>query len=183
MGPQAKNVEALLFDFGGIIIEIDFDRVFARWAELAGVAFERVKARYSHGEAYRAFERGEIDSAAYFASLRGELGIGLDDGAFADGWARVLGPEIHETVAALRRLGRHVPLYLFSNTNALHYPLWSVRHAAALAPFRRQFLSFRMGKRKPDGEAFDAVAGEIGLPPARILFLDDTAANIEGARR
>lgn len=179
---HASGVDAMLFDFGGVIIEIDFDRVFARWAQLAHADAARVKARFSHGDAYQRFEIGAIGAAEYFDSLRHDLDIDLDDAAFADGWQRVLGPEIPATVAALRRLEPRVPLYLFSNTNALHYETWSARHAAALAPFRRQFLSFRMGMRKPDRDAFEAVARAIAVAPERILFFDDTVANIEGAR-
>lgn len=39
-----------------------------------------------------------------------------------------------------------------------------------------------MGKRKPEAEAFEHVARETGVPLERMLFLDDTAANLEGAR-
>ena len=39
-----------------------------------------------------------------------------------------------------------------------------------------------MGMRKPEAEAFDHVAGAIGVPASRIVFFDDLAANIEGAR-
>ena len=40
--PGPSGVDALLFDFGGVLAEIDFDRVIARWAQLAGAPFERV---------------------------------------------------------------------------------------------------------------------------------------------
>jgi putative hydrolase of the HAD superfamily len=39
-----------------------------------------------------------------------------------------------------------------------------------------------MGWRKPEPEAFEHVSREIGVPLERILFLDDTVANLEGAR-
>ena len=39
-----------------------------------------------------------------------------------------------------------------------------------------------MGLRKPERASFDYFAREIGVPAARILFFDDTAANVEGAR-
>ena len=176
------DVDALLFDFGGVLIEISFDRVFARWADLAGVDFERVRDRFSHGEAYQTHERGEITFAAYFQSLREELGIELTDAQFGDGWNQVFGPEHEETVALLWKLRERVPLYLFSNTNVFHYDYWRDRYAAALQPFERMFVSCELGVRKPHREAFERVAREIGVPPRRILFFDDTVANLEGAR-
>lgn len=165
-----------------MIVAIDFDRVFARWAALARVPFEQVKARFSHGEAYRRHERGEIDVSGYFASLRRELGIDLSDEDFAEGWAQVFGAEIAPTVALIRALSPRVPMYLFSNTNPAHYQLWSVRYAEALRPLRRRFISCEMGLRKPERGAFEHVAAEIGVPLARLLFLDDTEANLEAAR-
>ena len=38
-----------------------------------------------------------------------------------------------------------------------------------------------MGLRKPERAAFEHVARELGMPTGRILFFDDTAANIDGA--
>ena len=180
MGPG--EVDALLFDFGGVVIEISFDRVFARWADLAGVDVELVKSRFEHGEAYQGHERGELTFAAYFQSLREDLALDLTDAQFADGWNQVFGPEHEETVELLWKLHGRVPLYLFSNTNAFHYDYWRARYAKALQPFRRMFISCEMGVRKPHRAAFERVAREIGVPPGRILFFDDTEANLEGAR-
>lgn len=43
-------------------------------------------------------------------------------------------------------------------------------------------MSSDIGRRKPEPAAFAAVLSEIGLPPQRILFFDDTQENVEGAR-
>ena len=51
-----------------------------------------------------------------------------------------------------------------------------------LKHFTKVFVSSRIGLRKPDAEAFAHVAQEIGVAPERILFFDDSAANIAGAR-
>jgi HAD superfamily hydrolase (TIGR01509 family) len=180
--PGPGEIDALLFDFGGVLIEISFDRVFARWADLAGVDVELVKSRFRHGEAYQRHERGELAHPAYFQSLRDELRIDLTDAQFADGWNQVFGPEFEQTVALLPLLRARVPLYLFSNTNPFHFDYWRDRYAKALQPFRRMFISCEMGVRKPHREAFERVAKEIGVPAGRILFFDDTEPNIEGAR-
>jgi putative hydrolase of the HAD superfamily len=176
-----RNVDALLYDFGGVIVEIDFDWIFGRWAEFAGVPMERVKSRFSHGEAYQRHERGEIELGEYFRALRGELGVDLDDAQLIDGWQRVFGPEHPEVVALLKALEGRVPQYLLSNTNATHYDYFRHRYARALAPLDRIFASCEMGTRKPEREAFEHVSREIGVPLDRMLFLDDTAANLEGA--
>jgi HAD superfamily hydrolase (TIGR01509 family) len=177
-----EDIDALLFDFGGVLVEIDFKRVVARWAELAGMPVERLAPRFAHGPAYERHERGEIDMAAYGDALRADLGLMLDDDALVDGWQRVFLSEIEPTVALVRALKGRIPMYVFSNTNATHHAFWRERYAHALEPFDRIFVSSEIGARKPEREAFDHVAREIGAPLERILFFDDTEANVAAAR-
>jgi HAD superfamily hydrolase (TIGR01509 family) len=175
-------IEALLFDVGGVLVEIDFNRVTRRWAELAGADAALVAKRFSFDAPYERHERGEIEAAEYFAALRAQLGIALDDAQFEDGWNRVFKDAIAPTVALLEPLAARVPLYLLSNSNRTHHRYWAERYAAPLAPIRRHFLSFEMGSRKPERASFEYIAREIGVPLGKILFFDDTRANVEGAQ-
>lgn len=179
---RREDIDALLFDLGGVLIDVDFQRVTARWAELSGLAPHELHSRFSLGEAYERHERGEIDMAGYCASLRSDLRIGLDDDALEDGWQRIFAGEIAPTVELLRQLEGRMPMYVFSNTNATHHAFWRERYAKALEPIDRVFVSSEIGARKPDREAFERVAREIGVAPQRLLFFDDSAANVEGAR-
>ena len=45
-----------------------------------------------------------------------------------------------------------------------------------------KFLSFELGLVKPDQEIYEAVMRTTGLAGDAILFLDDNAINVEGAR-
>ena len=78
-----------------------------------------------------------------------------------------------------RKVGR---CSLFTNTNVTHHTAWSSLYARILQPFERIFLSCSMGLRKPEAEAFAAIANDIGVPLERILFFDDTEQNVAGAR-
>lgn len=176
------RVEALVYDFGNVLVEIDFGRVIARWAELAAVAPAMLAPRFRHDAAYEAHERGEIDAARYYASVREELGLALDDAALEDGWNAVFGEPIAATIDVVHRLEGVIPQHLFSNTNAAHYAHWSRRYRAALSPIASHFVSHRMGSRKPERASFEHVARAIGAPIGRVLFFDDLPANVEGAR-
>ncbi len=81
-----RDVGALLFDLGGVALEIDFNRAFARWAACSGTRIETIRSRFSFDAAYERHERGEIHIAEYAASLRATLGIDLPDDAFTEGW-------------------------------------------------------------------------------------------------
>ena len=75
-----------------------------------------------------------------------------------------------------------VPLYAFSNTNRPHVEYFSLVYADVLGHFREIFLSSTIGLRKPDAAAYDHVVMAIGIPANRIVFFDDLAENIAGAR-
>lgn len=177
-----EPVEALLFDFGGVITDIDFSRATACWAKHAGCDAALIAARYSHDEAYEKHERGEIDVTDYFATLRRSLGIDLSDAQFLDGWNAIFCGPIPGAAEWIGQACARLPVYAFSNTNRAHAAFWTPLYAQMLKPFRRVFLSSEIGLRKPDRDAFVFVAREMGVPIPRILFFDDMLANVEGAR-
>ena len=174
--------DALLFDLGGVVMGLDWDRMFKCWADACGASPQELRRRWTLDEAYERHERREIGELEYFASLRKSLGVEIGDEALREGWGAIFTDPIDETVALLETLEDRVPLYAFSNTNAAHHAVWRARFAGALTSFRRVFVSYELGLRKPDRAAFHQVAREIGVRPERILFFDDTLANVEGAR-
>ena len=174
--------DALLFDIGNVIIDIDFKRAFARWAELARTDAAALRDRFSMDAPYRQHEIGAIDAAAYFASLRASLGIDLTDAQFLEGWNAIFIAEAPGISALLARAATRIPLYGFTNTNRAHLAWWKPRFADAMTHFRHVFASCEIGLRKPDAAAFAHIVREIDVPAERILFFDDTLENVEGAR-
>lgn len=177
-----SNVDALLFDFGGVIVDIDFDRAVAAWAEASGVPAHSLARRFTHDAFYQALEVGEIDGATYFAALRRTLGVALSDAQLLDGWNAIFGAPLPGIDDLLSALAPQVPLYVFSNTNPMHHAYWSARYRDTLRPFSAVFCSCDLGARKPAPDAFRRVAERIGVPLARIAFFDDLAENVAGAR-
>ena len=174
--------EVLLFDLGGVLLDIDFGRAFHAWGEMAGVAPELLAARYRADEPYERHERGEISASEYFASLRESLQVALTDAQFEAGWNALLLAEKREITGLIAQLPRSLPLYVFSNSNLTHQRHWMPELAALLPRFERIFVSSDIGLRKPEREAYAHVAREIGAAPADILFFDDSLPNVEGAR-
>jgi putative hydrolase of the HAD superfamily len=179
---MTQQPRALLFDLGGVIMALDWDRVFATWAAASGANAEDLRARYSFDAAYQRHERGEIGELEYYQALRESLGIDIDDQAWADGWGALFVGEIEPTVELLERVKDRIPVYAFSNTNPTHERIWSKKFERALGHFRKVFVSSSLGARKPERVAFEMVAEQIGVPMHETLFFDDTLENVEGAR-
>ena len=152
-------MKALLLDLGGVVIDVDPQRCFEYWAEAAGVDVDSIAVRWRADEAYEAFEIGAIGFDEYLANLSTRLGISLKPGDWRAGWNALLGDPIADVVAVLPTLAERLPLYCFSNTNDVHQAAWEQRHAEALTPFRRIYVSWQLGMRKPSVAAYHRVAG------------------------
>lgn len=177
-----SSTEALLFDLGGVVFEIDFEHAFEYWATHAGVSVESLRPFYGIDPWYERHERGEIDAVEYFDALRERLGISLSDEHFAAGWNAIFLQEFSGVFDLFRRLSRTVPIYAFSNTNVTHQRFWERKYARTLGLFSDVFVSCELGLRKPEPEAFRRVTSAIGVDPESVLFFDDTRENVDGAR-
>jgi putative hydrolase of the HAD superfamily len=175
--------DALLFDLGRVVLDIDFSKVVACWAGHAGCEPARLAGRFSwRDEFYQQHEKGEISDAEFFAALRALLGVELSDAQFLQGWNEIFAGEMPGIAPLLQRAAHRLPLYAFSNTNAAHVEHFSETYAGVLGHFREIFLSSAIGLRKPEAAAYDHVVKAIGVPASRIVFFDDLAENIDGAR-
>jgi glucose-1-phosphatase len=176
------DADALLFDLGRVVINIDFTKVLACWAGHAGCAPSDIAARFAADEIYFDHERGKVTDEEFFDNLRRLLGITITDEQFLEGWNSIFAGEMDGIVPLLERASQHLPLYAFSNTNRAHIAAFTSEYAEVLKPFREIYLSSSIGLRKPDAEAFDHVVNAMGVPASRIVFFDDLAENIVGAR-
>jgi FMN phosphatase YigB (HAD superfamily) len=179
---SSGSADALLFDLGRVVLDIDFDKAIACWAGHAGCDPVDLAGRFPRDERYLRHEKGEISDSEFFAGLRAALGIGLSDAQLLEGWNAIFAGEMPGIAPLLVRASKRLPLFALSNTNNAHVEYFSERYANLLGHFREIFLSSTIGLRKPDAAAYDHVVGAIGVPASRILFFDDLAENVEAAR-
>ena len=175
------EVEALLFDLGGVVVEIDFDLVLRNWEPLSSMSFDELKETFWFDEPYQRHERGEIEGAEYFAHIRETLGLDGSDEEIIRGWNSVFVGTIPEALEAIREARAQYPCFAISNTNPTHKAAWDTGFPEIFQPFDRIFVSHELGLRKPEPECFRAIAAEVGHPLEKTLFFDDTGENIAGA--
>lgn len=175
--------DALLFDLGRVVLDVDFNRTLHCWASHARCEPQDLAARFARDQLYQRHEKGEISDALFFAGLRISLGIDLSDEQFLEGWNAIFAGEMPGIKPLLARAAEHLPLYAFSNTNRPHVEYFSGKYADVLGHFREIYLSSSIGLRKPDAQAYDHVVKAVGVSARRIVFFDDLAENVEGARK
>ena len=178
---SASKPRALLFDLGGVVIDIDFDRAFHAWQPISRLSFQEIKRAFKFDAQYERHERGEITGSEYFEHLSLTLGLNGTRHQIAAGWNAIYVREISETAEILRAVRAHVPCYAFTNTNATHLTACLSLFNNLTNSFDRVFASNEIGLRKPERRAFEHIAHAISIPVASIMFFDDLIANVDGA--
>ena len=178
-----STVKALLFDMGGVVLTVNFDRVFQAWAEFSTLDAQTIKSRFKMDYHYQQHEIGKINSAEYFDHVRKTLLLSATDSEIAEGWNAIFGTEISECLDAIDSIRNTIPVYGYTNTNRAHQIYWEQQFPRIHNTFEKVFISNEIGLRKPDAEAFEYVLEQIGIQAEALLFFDDTAENIEGAKQ
>jgi HAD superfamily hydrolase (TIGR01509 family) len=168
--------DAIIFDLGGVIVAHD-NRVLVE--RLASRCPPAVTAR----DVGALIRRQSWETGAPIADLHGqlqsELGYGEAWEQFVDDWSCHLAID-PSMLAFAQGLAAHNRVMLFSNTNQPHWEHLVAASGRALASFEAH-LSHELGCAKPSLESFAMVAERSGIEPARSIFFDDVAANVEGA--
>ena len=100
----------------------------------------------------------------------------------AVGWIRDLRPETLELMRRLKATGKKIGI--LSNMSPDYYErLYVPRAAAYRALADAEVISGLVNLYKPEKPIYDLTAERMGLPPDRLLFLDDTPSNVDAARR
>jgi glucose-1-phosphatase len=172
---------ALLFDLGGVVLDVDFDRAIAAWAPHSQLPPERLRELFHFDDPYQRHEIGRLEAGSYFAHLREQLALECGEEHVRSGFNAIFVREIEETVQLLDAVRAHVPCYAISNTNAIHIAEIERSFPRLLPRFERVFTSHEIGHRKPHPQAFQHVLEEIGVPAAEVLLFDDLQPNVEGA--
>ena len=178
-------MKAILFDLGGVLIDLAPSRVFEHWAKAADVTPASLAARWKIEAAYKAHEEGKMEFIEFTSHLQKQLGISITQSDWKTGWNALLGQPFPELLPRLSALAKRIPLYCFSNTNQTHWTALTARtnHPQLGGFFQKIYLSYAIGRRKPNVESYRWATNDMGYRPTDIAFLDDNAANIDGAKR
>jgi glucose-1-phosphatase len=173
------EVDLVLFDLGGVIIELGGVSSLQEMA--ASVGDEEHWRQWLASPWVRRFETGACSATEFSTQVVAEWGLDVAPERFLEifrDWP--IGP-FPGTTDLLAGVQQSVQIGCLSNTNSMHWEhqtsLWPV-----LDMFDFRFLSFELGLAKPDQAIFHAVAERLPFSPDRILYFDDVAANSDAAR-
>ena len=178
----------LLFDFGGVLVDLNKQRCIDAFAGL-GFDIRPFLGTYAQAGVFAQLERGELSVAEFCEELRQLSGrVDLSDETLVKAWESYLMDVPADRLETLLKAKKNYPIYLLSNTNEIHWRQGSeefFRYKGLHVEdfFDGVFLSYEMGIEKPHPAIFDKVVEGIGCAPSEILFFDDSEVNCEAARK
>jgi glucose-1-phosphatase len=190
---QLNQYKTIIFDLGGVIINLKENSTIAAFQKLSTLSNEEIKMLYKPMsytfKALEDYEVGKISSEKFREILRDTLKINADDEQIDHAWNQILGDIPTIRIEILKKLAKTHQLILLSNTNEIHIDAIDamldkqigLKNMAAL--FHHTYYSFQIKDRKPNISIYKTILKNHTLHPSQTLFIDDNHANVVIARR
>ena len=178
---DALKIKAVIFDLGNVLVNYDVKKASRRFSEAGGISELRIWAHFFLSKFEQAYTRGEISTYEFYREACRVFKKPVSYKTFKHYWNDIFweNPGMDKLLA---RIQKHYPLYLISNTNALHFSHIK-KQFKILRHFKRVFPSHEVGARKPDLKIYRRVLKMIKLRPEETVFIDDMKSFIAGARK
>ena len=184
--PQIKN---LIFDLGGVIINLDTTRTFESFSKLSGIPAAELQQKSKQVSLFGDYEKGSMTDEEFRSELKNFLSGNFSDTELDQAWNAMLLDIPSGKFQLLEQLKKSHQTFLLSNTNNIHLECFNqiVKEATGLKEidsyFHMAYYSHLLKMRKPDDEIYLHVLAQHNLNPAETLFMDDNRDNLEGAKR
>ncbi len=184
---ENQTIDAIIFDLGGVILNIDYQLPVKAFKKLGIENFNELFSQASQGNLFNDYETGNISSYDFVNEIKKYLPQNTSDVAIINAWNSILLDLPEERLFSLEKAAENHRIFLLSNTNALHiesfnqYLLNNLQLPSLEPFFETLYLSYEVGLRKPDLRIFEYVLQDAGLVPERTLFIDDSIQHIQAA--
>ena len=184
---QAPNFKNILFDLGGVILDINVQATLKQFYELGFPAELMQFPNSMTTDLYFRYETGKLDTEQFRNEIRKAAGIEMTDHAFNEAWNAMLVRFPEERIALLKRLSKRYNLYMLSNTSSLHVKVFEKMYLEVAGEpmqevFKKIYYSHEIGWHKPDLEAWEYVLNDAHIKAEETLFLDDNIHNIKASQ-
>lgn len=170
----------MIFDIGNVLIEWRPERFYDRV-----IGEDRRKRLFAEVDLHTMNDKVDLGhpftetiyaTADAYPDWRAEIRM------WHDHWIELASPVIDHSLRLMRALqGKGVPVYCLTNFGIGSFEFAS-GHYSFLRDFDRHYVSGHMGVIKPDPRIYEMVEQDCGIPPDRLIFVDDRADNIARAQ-
>jgi glucose-1-phosphatase len=183
-----QNIKNIIFDLGGVILDIDFRQMERAFVDLGINNFNDYFGLGKASSFFKDHESGKISDDEFLASIQKLAGDNVQVNEVQQAWNALLISFPPARIEFLKEIRTKYRLFLLSNTNAIHVAAFRKIYQDAFnngsldSLFEKVYYSHELGLRKPGKEIYEHVLKENQLTPGETLFIDDALVNVEGAR-
>ncbi len=183
-----SSIKNIIFDLGGVFMNLDYNKMERSFIDLGIENFSELFTQHHSSPLFEDLETGKISDEIFYDGLRKIANVNLSNTQIRDAWNAILLDFPIERIDWLTEIKKKYNIYLFSNTNQIHYDAFikTFRKQTGVKDFNQYFIkayySHELGLRKPYKESYQKIIDEQKLISAETLFIDDTSKNIEGAK-
>jgi len=181
---RLKGIKNIVFDFGGVLIDLDKQACIDAFARLGIPQVADYMTLYGHEGPFGAMEQGSIDMDGFRDGLRELFKVSLTNQQINDAWGAFLLKIPEAKMRMVHELSKKYRVFILSNTNPIHIDRLSDFDKAGYPVkecFEKLYLSYQLKLCKPSREIFEYVLRDAGLKPEETLFVDDGPANCKAA--
>jgi putative hydrolase of the HAD superfamily len=183
-----SNYKNIIFDLGGVILNIDYSLTSTAFSNVGITNFDDLFSQAQQQQLFDKYEKGLISSSDFRNEIRTISKKNLSDTIIDDAWNAMLLDLPIARLELLQVVKETHRTFLLSNTNDIHIQTLNkyLQHSFNINDFNdyfeKKYLSYEVGMRKPDAEIFEFVLSENNIVPSETLFIDDSRQHIEGAK-
>ncbi len=181
-------IKNIIFDFGGVICNIDAKLTQKAFMELGLKNFSPERAIADSKGLFEEIETGAITPQHFRDELRKYFLNPVTNDQIDAAWNALLLDIPEPRIRLLESLRTRYRIFLLSNSNEIHFRKYDDDFTSQFGYngldgfFEKAWFSFRIGRKKPDPEIFRHALKQAGLNSPETLFIDDTLVHVESAR-
>ena len=181
---KMQNITTLIFDFGGVIINLKTEEDWFKEDLLPNFQPEKLQ-ELQQAHFFQHFETGKISTQDFIQQLKNiAIDSTISDEEIIQHWNGILQEIPQHRVDLLQQLRKRYQLILLSNTNEIHVEKFTKDMQEKFGEdiletnFHTVYYSQEIGLRKPNKEIYEFVLREQKLQPEYCFFFDDKAENL-----
>jgi len=182
-----QHIKNIIFDLGGVIINLDTNKTIAEFNKLSYMPFEAIYTQAGQSELFDNFDKGQITTEEFFSELRRQIRYTGPDHELLRAWNAMLLDVPEKRLDVLVTMKQNYNTFLLSNTCEPHIAAFEhdlyLKHGVKNFNdyFDEVYYSCRLGMRKPNKEIFEFVLEKNNLKPEETVFIDDSIQHVKGA--
>lgn len=182
-----KGIKNIIFDLGGVLLDIDYNKTISAFKKLGIENFDEMFSQVCADTLFEQLETGQINERDFYATIKSFIPGKVTNEIIDTAWNAMIISFRKEKLDLLENLGASYKLFLLSNTNTIHLKYFRQIFTRDTGKpsldryFIRTWYSHLIGLRKPYKAIYEFVLQDADLIAQETLFIDDTAANIDAA--